>query len=106
MKAQDFLLDTDGDLLIKDGDLVIGPSDGQHIKDIMQSVPGWWKEFPLVGFNPFQFLNSRTSVQQQKQIARQQLEGDGFVVDPKELIFTINADGTVAGSIRAIRPDF
>ncbi len=106
MKAQDFLLDSTGDLLIKDGDFVIGLSDGQHIKDIMQSVPGWWKEFPLVGFNPFQFLNSRTSVQQQKQTARQQLEGDKFVVDPKELNFTINSDGTIAGIIQAIRPDF
>ena len=33
-KVKDFLEDEDGDLLIKNGDLVIGYSDKQHIKDI------------------------------------------------------------------------
>lgn len=46
---QDYLLDENGDLLIKDGDFVVGPSDDQHIEDIIQSFPGEWKQFPIIG---------------------------------------------------------
>ena len=30
------------------GDFSVVPSDNQHILDILQSEPGWWKEFLLV----------------------------------------------------------
>lgn len=104
-KAQDFILDSDGDILIQDGDFVIGESDGQHIRDIMSSVPGWFKEFPFVGFNPYQFLNSRSSVQQQSQLAKIQLESDGYVVDANQLSISIDSDGKISGTISAIRPE-
>lgn len=105
MKAQDIKLDSDGDLLIKDGDFVIGPSDEQHIKDILNSVPGWFKEFPLVGINPFQFLNSRDSSQQLNQIIKTQLIGDGFAKESVIVYVTINQDNKIEGVITAIRPD-
>ena len=37
------------DLDIQNGELVIGPSDQQHIEMILQSAPGHWREHPLLG---------------------------------------------------------
>lgn len=33
------------DLLIRNGDFVIGESDEQHIMDTINAFPGWWKEY-------------------------------------------------------------
>jgi len=45
----DFAL-TNNDLTITPaGDFAIGESDNQHLYDIINSFPGWWKQFPQVG---------------------------------------------------------
>lgn len=46
---KDFLLDENGDLLIENGDFVIGESDNQHQKDILIATKGEFKEFPEIG---------------------------------------------------------
>ena len=99
MAAQDFKLDTDGDLAIENGDFVIAESDKQHIKDIMNSVPGWFKKFPLVGFNPYQYLNARTNAQEIKNRAFTQLDADGYKVNPDGIQIEIDANGNVTGEI-------
>lgn len=66
-----------GDILIKDGDFVIGPSDNQHIADIIMSAPGWFKEFPLLGVDLPNYLNKR-DVQQLEQNINLQLQSDGY----------------------------
>jgi hypothetical protein len=45
----DFLLDENGDLLIENGDFVIGDSSSQHQKDILMATKGEFKEFPEIG---------------------------------------------------------
>lgn len=58
MIAKDFLSDPDGDLLIKDGDFVIGESEEQHINDILVSHPGGWRQTPFLGVGISKFFNS------------------------------------------------
>lgn len=55
---QDIILDDDLDLLIVDGDFVIGESINQEILLIINSSPGNWKQNPLVGVAINKFLAS------------------------------------------------
>lgn len=57
---EDFQLDADGDLNIAGGDFTVGPSDVQHVEDIIESFAGMWKQNPLLGVGIKQFLNSQT----------------------------------------------
>lgn len=44
------LIDHDtGDLLVKDGSLVLGDTSGQIAESVLNSMRGEWKEFPLIG---------------------------------------------------------
>lgn len=45
----DFILDENYDLIIKDGDFYIGPSDQQHATLLLNTTVGSWNQFPLVG---------------------------------------------------------
>lgn len=74
-------------------DFVIEPSDKQHVADIMNSVPGWWKKFPLVGFNPIQRINTRESITSINQAAKIQLTGDGYKIGPQGINIVRNNDG-------------
>lgn len=101
MPVLDLLCDSDGDLLIQNGDFVIGFSDQQHNYDIMASNTGDWKEYPLVGFNKLTYLNSRTTSAVLNQNARIQLQADGcsnIVTDLK-----IDADNKLTGVINGVR---
>ena len=49
MISQDLQLDDIGDILLKDGDYVIGESDFQHIEDILDAYPGEYRNAPLLG---------------------------------------------------------
>ena len=46
---QDFLLDENGDLLIRNGDFVIGESEAQHIEDMLICPAGLWPVDVLAG---------------------------------------------------------
>lgn len=81
----DFLLGDLGDLQISDtdpnnplsGDFVLGPSDNQHIFDIITSATGSFKQFPILGCNIITQLkgqNANGSIP----IIKQQLQSDGY----------------------------
>ncbi len=53
----DILTDDNGDLLIQNGDIVIGESDNQHQVDIILSNKGEYKEFPEIGVGIVQMLS-------------------------------------------------
>lgn len=80
--VKDFKLDSDQDIFIDPTteDFVISDSDQQHVLDILQSVPGWWKEYPLIGVNPYKYTNARTSQQQLNQAIIIQLKSDGYEI--------------------------
>lgn len=67
-----------GDLLIQNGDLVLGESNTQNVFDLINSAPGEFKQYPSIGLGINSYLNANvdeTSLTQKIQI---QLNGDGF----------------------------
>lgn len=89
----DFKLDEDGDLYIDPvtKDFVIEESTNQHVKFILQSTQGMFKEFPKVGWNPYSRLNSTVEKQKHIQDAIIQLQADGFKVN--DIDFGLSAEG-------------
>lgn len=81
MAAQDILLDDDWDLLMKNGDLVIGNSDQQHIALVVETGPGHWKENPFLGFNSGLYLGSTISKPEFKVNLSEQLKSDNAVLN-------------------------
>ena len=85
----DILLDSDGDLLIKDGDFVIGFSTGQEIKDIIISGKGWWKGSPLTGVNMLAEINAPLTLPVKNGLQKTikvQLEYDGMKVNKVDAV--------------------
>ena len=78
---KDFALDNDGDLLFSNGDLVISPSDQQHVIDTCNAFVGWWKEFPSDGVGIGNFSKSAGGAQQLARKVKIELEKDGYKVD-------------------------
>lgn len=91
---KDFLLDDNGDLLIQNGDFVIGESDNQHQLDILLSEKGEWKEFPEIGVGINEMLSDDDFVEFLIE-AKKNLEYDGMSINNIE--FTgdgkLNIDG-------------
>ena len=76
----DLALNTDGDLDIQDGDLVIGESDYIHVKHILESYPGDWKQYPELGIGIQKQINSPIT-RAFKRKAKIQLESDGYDIN-------------------------
>ena len=79
MIAYDLIADSTEDLKILNGDFVIDASDKQHIGDIIQSAPNWWKEYPQVGVN-IQLYLSGSNTDQLNRNLKLQLQSDGYDV--------------------------
>ena len=79
-QVKDILLDDDLDLLIQDGDFVVGPSDDQHIELILRATEGHFKEYPLLGANINSMVNGIIDGNYRKKI-RLHLNQDGFKVN-------------------------
>lgn len=93
--AYDFKVNEDGGLFIDPVamDFIIAPSDQRHQLNILQAVPGWYKEFPLIGWNPYSKLNARISKQAQIQSATIMLISDGYVKGPDGIDFELLPSG-------------
>lgn len=78
--ATDYLLDSNGDLLITNGDIVVGESDKQHIKDTINAFPGWWKQYPTDGVGIAAYAKARANTLELEKQLRLQLESDGYRV--------------------------
>lgn len=81
-EVKDILLDVDtGELIIRNGDFVIGESSNQHIADLLLDAPGEWKQHPLVGIGIRKYINAPETPLEwailEKRI-RKQLDLDGF----------------------------
>lgn len=84
MISQDLQLDENGDILLKDGDYVIGESDMQHIEDILDAYPGEYRNAPLLGVYLQRALNGPMDGSIRKDI-RLNLESDNYQVKKVEL---------------------
>ena len=79
----------ENDLIISDGDLIVGASDSQHVEDTINSVAGWWKENYMDGVNIRKYLKSKNSGELSRSMILQ-LANDGYVANP---IIKMNANG-------------
>lgn len=77
MTEQDILLDSDGDLLIENGDLLVGDCSDQCIADIIESDTGNWKEHPEVGVGIGKYMRAAGGFSELEREIRVQLAGDG-----------------------------
>lgn len=75
-KRKDILVNND--LLIENGDFVMGDSDIQHIDHIITAQPGEYKETPQLGFGVINYLKSNTTKTKFKRDLRVQLNFDGY----------------------------
>lgn len=103
MARKDIAIGDDGDLVIKDGDFVIAPSDQQHIEDIIQAQPGWWKEFSQVGVGIDDYQQSTGKMAEIASKIKLQLQADGYIVENPNI--TQAPDGTLTIQPNAYRND-
>lgn len=76
---KDFLLDSNNDIEVSNGDFVISDSDQQHIEAILLDHKGEYKEFPLLGFGIRNYLKSNVSEIAFKRDLKIALEYDNYV---------------------------
>ena len=76
--VQDILLDDNYDLLVQDGDFVVGDSEEQEIALLLMSSPGEWKASPLTGFGWIKRIKGEFIVEDLQKDLKTQLELDGF----------------------------
>jgi hypothetical protein len=81
MASQDLLLDNNYDLMVVNGDLVIGLSEQQHIALIVVTAPGHWKDSPFLGFNAGGYLGSNANQAEMIGNLSEQLQSDNSVLD-------------------------
>lgn len=91
----DIRQDSDGDLLIRDGDFVIGESDSQHIQDTLVAHPGWWKENPQDGVGIDNYSKATGAEQELARKVKLELEADGYDVSNPQVSF-VNGKLTIA----------
>jgi hypothetical protein len=93
--AQDIILDEENDLAIVAGDLVVGLSQYQHVKHLLEAEKGYYKFSPLSGVGFSNILNDEFDSEEVLRLVRFEVERDGFKVS--KLTFTndgkIDIDG-------------
>ena len=80
MIAHDILLDNTGETLVRNGDFVQGPSDAQHVQDLITFTVGSLKQFPLTGVGIIKYVKSKGQQQKLEGSIKLNLEGDGYSV--------------------------
>lgn len=76
----DIQLDNNGDLLLKDNDIIYNISDEQHIQDTINANPGWWMENFSDGVGIINFINSSGQQQILSRKIKIQLQSDLYTV--------------------------
>lgn len=91
----DFLLDDTFDLLIIDGDLVVGESTAQHQKILLLADKGEFKDAPMRGVGARRYLEDNTPDNLAREI-RQEFSADGMTVNKiqitPDLIIQVDAN--------------
>ena len=84
MPARDYLKTDDNDLLIRDGDFVVGDSTEQHQKDLLLARPGSYRFAPLTGVNLENWIND-DDLSGLQRIINRVFRGDGMTVRRLEI---------------------
>lgn len=89
----DFMLDNTNDLLIKNGDLVVGETTTQESRLIVLSSVGNWRQFPLLGVGVIRWVNKAVTASVERSLqkaVRLQMEYDDKKLKELELIVDEN----------------
>lgn len=81
----DILTSDEGELIIQDGDLVVGDSSLLHSRDLIISHPGEWKQNPTIGVGIQDFTDDDDTETLLRRV-RQELIKDGQKVN--KIIYT------------------
>jgi len=76
--VKDFVSGIDNDLVIAGGKFNVAESDEQHVADILASIPGQWKQWPILGVDLAGFINSSANAAVIERNIAIQLEADGY----------------------------
>lgn len=86
IEVNDILIDSNYELIFKDGDLFIDKSDKQHCSFVIKSAKGEWKESALLGVEINKYLNSNSSNYSALETnIREQLTSDNYTVQDLKL---------------------
>ena len=99
----DLLLGSDGDLMIKNGDLVVRESDPQHAGLILVSHQGSWRQWPLVGVGLSSFLLEDLDFSELRHRMEVQVQYDEAILDDFQV--QINDDSFVVKNLTVRYPD-
>jgi hypothetical protein len=76
----DFLLDTDLNMVVANGDLAVGVANEQHMELLLVTQKGAWKENPLVGVGLDNYLLDN-DVSGMLAEVRAQWQNDGVILE-------------------------
>jgi len=79
--VKDILLDDQGELIFRNGDLFIGDSTQQHQDDIILSQKGHYKQNPYIGVGIQDFILDDASDEEIIATIQQQFELDGMKIN-------------------------
>lgn len=88
---KDYLLNDANDLVIKNGDFVIGDATKQNQKKLLMINKGEYKEFPNVGVGLMNFLDDEEPDELIREIRREMVK-DGMTVEELKVN---NDDGSI-----------
>ena len=70
------------DLIVEDNDLTLVESDDQHVVDLINSSPGWWKENPATGVGILDYYKAKGVEQKLARNMSIELQADGYTCNP------------------------
>lgn len=76
---KDILVSQQNEIIIENGDFVIGASDTQHVDHIVTATKGEYKMTPQLGFGVIEYIKSQTSKSRFKRDLREQLKYDQYL---------------------------
>ena len=92
MEVFDFIVDSNGDLFIQDGDLAFGESTLHHQRDLLIAQKGDFKQWPLIGVGiNLELLNTVGPDELRVNIQRE-MEQDGMRIKQLRILADYNID--------------
>ena len=91
--AKDIMLGEDGDLLIRNGDFVIGDSLTQEVSRILKMNKGELKSDPLLGCNMIELINSEASQTSIETVVKLNLKRDRKNYNDVKKVLKLNVNG-------------
>lgn len=87
-KRDDILLNESNELEFLAGDFLVGVSDQQHVRHILEANKGHYYQFPLVGLGARDLINGNINRDELRQDIKIQLKADNY----RTLTVSIDAD--------------